>query len=197
MKSMRFVITLVLVAILAACTSNPVTLTYGDEKNPNRVTSVTGLKSHDAANTITYGAYTDAQIKKPQKAVCSLKAAAGKELKIDGLSEFTCWAPETEKTAGPVQAEGELMQAARAFREGVGGTIQDATPALLGAAALSDRKDSRRSAERIAATEAETSRARDASQATQNAAYLAAIEAANQRAAAAAAAAEAPAPTTP
>jgi hypothetical protein len=185
--TMRSIITLVLVAILAACGSSTATLNYGDEKNPNRVTSVTGLKSHDAANTITYGAYTDAQVKKPQKAVCSLKARDGQTLNITGLAEFTCWAPETERTAGPVQAEGEAMQAARAIREGLGGTIKDATPALLGAAALSDRKDARRSAERIATTEAETERARDASQAAKEAAYLAAIEAANQRAAAAAA----------
>lgn len=172
---MRFIITLILAALLAACGSNPVTLTYGDEKNPNRVTAVTGLKSHDAANVIGYGAYTDAQVKKPQKAVCSLKARDGQTLNITGLAEFTCWAPETDTMAGPKQAEGELMQAARAFREGVGGTLKDATPVLLGGMALSDRKSARASAERIAETEAETERARDSAQAAQTGALVEAL----------------------
>lgn len=164
---MRFLFTIALAMILAACGSNPVTLNYGDKENPNRVTSVTGLKSHDAANTITYGAYTDAQIKRPQKAVCSLKAATGKELKIDGLSEFTCWAPETDQMAKPVQAEGELMQAARAGRELVGGTVKDVTPALAIGAALSDRKDARAAATEQSQIAADTERARDAAQAAQ------------------------------
>jgi hypothetical protein len=159
---MRTIITLTLAALLTACGSTATTLHYGDEKNPNRVTSVTGLKSHDAANTITYGAYTESQIKKPQKAVCSLKARDGQTLNITGLAEFTCWAPETDQTARPVQAEGEAMQIARAVREGVGGTIKDATPALLGAAALEASKDGNRRSVEQAQISAETERARDA-----------------------------------
>ena len=155
---MRFIITLTLAALLAACGSNPVTLTYGDKENPQRVTAVTGLKSHDAANVIGYGAYTDAQVKKPQKAVCSLKARDGQVLNITGLSEFTCWAPETDTMTAPKQAEGELMQAARAFREGVGGTIKDVTP-LAGAALLvSDRKDARQVGLQQSQIDAETTR---------------------------------------
>lgn len=169
---MRIFITILLVGLLAACSSKPVTLTFGDKENPNRVTAVSGLKSHDAANVMGYSSYTDAQVKKPQKAVCSLKAAAGKELKIDGLSEFTCWAPETDQMARPVQAEGELMQAARAFREGVGGTIKDATPVLLGAAALEANKDNNKQSTRRAEIDAETERSRNEAQAEQNASLI-------------------------
>lgn len=138
---MRSIIALVLVALLTACGSNPVTLNYGDEKNPSRVTSVTGLKSHDAANVMTYGTYIDGQVKKPQKAVCSLKAVPGQV--ISGLGEFTCWAHEEDKTAKPTQADGDLMQAAKAVREAVGGTIKDATPAIVVREAVADRKDAR------------------------------------------------------
>lgn len=155
---MRIFITILLVGLLAACGSTPVTLTYGDKENPNRVTAVTGLKSHDAANVMGYSSYTDAQVKKPQKAVCSLKARDGQTLNITGLAEFTCWAPEADTMAKPVQAEGELMQAARAFREGVGGTIKDVTP-LAGAALLvNDRKDARQVGLQQSQIDAETTR---------------------------------------
>lgn len=158
MNFVRTITTLALAVILAACSSTPVTLNYGDEKNPNRVTSVTGLKSHDAANVITYAGYTNAQVKKPQKAVCSLKAASGKELKIDGLSEFTCWAPETDQMARPVQADGELMQAAKAGREFIGGTLKDAAPAAAAVILAKDRKDARQAGLQQAQIEAETTR---------------------------------------
>ena len=179
---MRFIITLVLASILAACGSAPVSLTFGDEKNPQRVTAVSGLKSHDAANVLGYTAYTDAQIKKPQKAVCSLKARDGQTLNITGLAEFTCWAPETDQMARPVQADGEAMQAAKAFREAVGGTVKDATPVLLGGMALSDRKSARASAERIASTEAETQRQAIAAQQAQNAALAGLVQSSQQQA---------------
>ena len=168
---MRFIIPLALAALLSAC-SSPVTLTYGDKENPNRVTAVTGLNSHDAANAMSYSSYTDAQVKKPQKAVCSLKARDGQTLNITGLAELTCWAPETDQMGKPVQAEGELMQAARAFREGVGGTIKDATPVLLGAAALEANKDNNKQSTRRAEIDAETERSRNEAQAEQNASLI-------------------------
>jgi hypothetical protein len=156
MRFLRPIFALVLVAILAACGSSPVTLTYGDEKNPSRVTAVTGLKSHDAANVITYAGYTDAQVKKPQKAVCSLKAVPGQV--ISGLGEFTCWAHETDQMARPVQADGELMQAAKAFREGVGGTLKDAAPVAAAVILAGDRKDARQVGLQQSQIEAETVR---------------------------------------
>ena len=182
---MKTIFALAFALLLAACNTAPsTTLTFGDEKNPSRVTAVSGLKSHDAANVASYSNYTSAQIKKPQKAVCSLKAVPGQTLNITGLAEFTCWAPEEDTMAKPTQAEGPLMQAARALREGIGGTIKDATPALAVGAAYSDRKNARESAERIAAEENETERARLDAQAQQTGQLLQAIEAANERAAA-------------
>lgn len=169
---MRLIITILLAGLLAACSTASTTVTFGDKENPNRVTSVSGLKSHDAANVMGYSAYTDAQIKKPQKAVCSLKAVQGQTLNITGLAEFTCWAPEEDRMARPVQAEGEAMQAARAIREGIGGTIKDATPVLLGGMALSDRKSAREAATEQANIAAETERARDQAQADQNASLI-------------------------
>lgn len=196
-RTIRTLILGLVAALLAACTSAPVSLTFGDAKNPERVTAVTGLKSHDAANVMGYAAYTGAQVKKPQKAVCSLKAAAGQTLNISGLAEFTCWAPETDTMARPVQADGELMQAAKALREGIGGTLKDATPVILGGMALSDRKSARSSAERVAAEENETERARLAAQTAQTDRLLGAVESANERAAAAEAAAAAAAAVLP
>lgn len=145
-----------LAALLFTACAGQATVRFDDPKDPARVTSVSGLKSHDAANVMTYGAYTDAKVKKPQRAVCSLKAQDGKELKIEGLSEFTCWAPDApgDTVARPVQAEGELMQAARAVREGVGGTVKDVTPALAIGAAVKDRQDARAAATRQAEIQA-------------------------------------------
>jgi len=164
---MRTLFLIAVAMILAACGSKPVTLTFDDKENPSRVTAVSGLKSHDAANALNYGAYTNAQVKKPQKAVCSLKARDGQTLNITGLAEFTCWAPEADTMAKPVQAEGELMQTARAIREGIGGTAKDITPALAVGAALSDRKDARTAATEQARIQAESDRAREAAQAAQ------------------------------
>jgi len=156
---MKRIFAIILAALaLTACGSNPVTLNYGDKENPSRVTSVTGLKSHDAANVMNYGKYTDAKVNKPQRASCSMKAAKGQVLSITGLDEFTCWLPDNDQTEAPEQADSEAMQAAKAFREGVGGTIRDVTPAIAIREAVSDRKDARKTSLEQSRIEAETTR---------------------------------------
>lgn len=145
---------IILAALALAACGSPTKVHFGDKDNPSRITSVEGLESHDAANVMSYAAYADTQVKKPQRAVCSFKAAAGKELKFEGLSEFTCWAPDTDTTAKPTQAKSTFERNADA----TGRVIEKATP--LGAAALlvGDRKDARQAGLEATRIEAETIR---------------------------------------
>lgn len=165
---MRFIINLALAAMLAACGGKPVKLEFGDKADPSRITAVSGLKSHDAANVLTHKDYVEGKVKQPQKALVSFKAHPGQQITINA-AEFTVWQPSRgdDQIEQAEQAEGELMQSARAGREFVGGTIKDATPALLGAAALEASKNSNKQATRRAEIQADTERARDASHAAQ------------------------------
>lgn len=158
---MRFIIILALSIILAAC---------GTRASLNTQTGeIKGLESHDVANIVTNRDYVNAKVTAPQKAIVSMKAHPGQQITINA-AEFTVWQPTSpaDDIKAPAQAKSTFERNTAA----VGGLLKDATPIVLGGMALSDRKDARASAERIAESEAETERARDAAQAEQNASLI-------------------------
>lgn len=158
---MRIFITILLVGLLAACSTTASLNTQTGE--------IKGLESHDVANIVTNRDYVNAKVNTPQKAIVSMKAHPGQQITINA-AEFTVWQPTSpaDDIKAPAQAKSTFERNTAA----VGGLIKDATPVVLGGMALSDRKDARASAERIADSEAETERARDAAQAEQNAALI-------------------------
>lgn len=178
-------------AVAGCGTTSNATLTFGDKENPTRVTSVSGLESQDVANVANYGAYTNTVATKSQKKVCEIKAKDGQTISMSGVDSISCYAPEPDAIAKPVQAEGKAMQMARAIREGVGGTIKDSTPVLLGGIALADRNSQRASTERLAETQADVDKSEIAADAAEAAANREQLAAANAAALAAAKEAEA------
>ena len=151
---MRFIITLALAALLAACGSST-ELQFNDKQDPTRITGVKGLDSHDAANVLTNRDYIDGKVKPPQKAIVSIKAHPGQTIEIKA-AEFTVWQP-----SGPQDDIRPAPQARSTFERNtaaVGGLIKDATP-LAGAALLvSDRKDARQVGLQQSQIDAETTR---------------------------------------
>lgn len=149
---MRSFFAILLAFALTACGST-VQLSFDDKDNPNRVTSVTGLESHDAANVITNRDYIDGKVKAPQKAIVSMKAHPGQQITINA-AEFTVWQP-----SGPQDDIKAPAQAKSAFERNtaaIGGLVKDVTPAMAVGAALSDRKDARASAIRQSEIQADT-----------------------------------------
>ena len=134
-------------ATLAACSTSPVTLNYADKENPARVTSISGLKSHDAANVANFGTYAHAKATEKQKESCSFEALDGKEMSFSGVKKITCYqGSNSEDGVGrPTQAQSEFVQ----NLDAAGRFVQKATPLGLGAMALSDRNNQRSSNERI------------------------------------------------
>ena len=90
---------------------------------------VSGLESHDVANIITNKDYVDAQVKKPQKALVSMKAHPGQQITINA-AEFTVWQPSgpQDEIAKPTQAKSTFVQ----NTEAIGGLVQKSTPLGLG-----------------------------------------------------------------
>jgi len=130
---MRTLIALMLTAFLAACgTDGGVTVKFEDAKDPNRVTSMTGLKSRDAANVANQSNYYSAQVKKPQKAIVSIKAHEGQSITFSGVKEFTVWAPSTEddKLATPQLAPTEFAENVTALGNATSKVIGAATPVV-------------------------------------------------------------------
>lgn len=187
-RFLSLILAAAVVVSVAACGSQPVSLTFGDKENPNRVTAVTGLESHDAANVVNYGSYTGAKATEKDKTVCAFEAIDGQTMEFKGVKTIKCNAVDTsDRVAGPVQAKSAFVNNAAA----VGGLIEKATPALLGGVALSDRRDARASAERTAAINAETQRQAIKAQGERDAAQLAALQQSQQQALDATAEAEA------
>lgn len=183
----------VMAVFLAACGSNPVSLSFGDKENPNRVTAVTGLESHDAANVVNYGAYTNSKATEKPKEVCAFEAIDGQTMTFSGVKKISCNAVDTsDRVAQPVQARSNFER----NMDATGKLVERATPAVLGGIALADRRDARNSAERTAAINAETQRQAIKAQSDRDAAQLAALQQAQQQALDAAAAAPEPEPAT-
>ena len=187
-RSLSLALFAVLAFALAACSSSPVSLTFGDKENPNRVTAVTGLDSHDAANVVNYGSYTTGKATEKPKEVCAFEAIEGQTMSFSGVKKISCNAVDTsDRLAGPVQAKSAFERNAAA----VGDLIEKATPAIAIGAAVDNQKSARKSSERTAAINAETQRQAIKAQADRDAAQLAALQQAQQQALDAAAAAEA------
>lgn len=130
---MRTLIAIALTAFLAACETNDgVTVKFDDKTDPNRVTSMTGLKSRDAANVANQSNYYNAQVKKPQKAIVSMKAHEGQSIVLSGVKEFTVWAPSTEddKLAQPTLAPTEFAENVTALGNATSKVINSATPVV-------------------------------------------------------------------
>lgn len=130
---MRTLIALMLTAFLAACETNSgVTVKFEDAKDPNRVTSMTGLKSRDAANVANQSNYYQAKVKAPQKAIVSIKAHEGQSITLSGVKEFTVWAPSTEddKLATPQLAPTEFAENITALGNATSKVINAATPVV-------------------------------------------------------------------
>jgi hypothetical protein len=128
---MRTLIALILTAFLAACVTNDgVTVKYEDKNDPGRVTSMSGLKSRDAANVANQSNYYNAKIKAPQKAIVSIKAHEGESITLSGVKEFTVWAPSTDddKLAQPTLAPTEFAENVRALGSAVKDVASAATP---------------------------------------------------------------------
>lgn len=153
---MRFIITLALAALLAACGTTA-------SLNP-QTGEIKGLDSHDVANIVTNRDYVNAKVNAPQKAIVSLKAHPGQQITINA-AEFTVWQPTSP--ADDIKAPAQAKSAFERNTAAVGALVRDVTPALAIGAALSDRKDARAAATEQSRIEAETERARDAAQAQQ------------------------------
>jgi hypothetical protein len=158
---------------LAACKSSTVTLNYADKENPTRVTSISGLKSHDAANVANFGTYANAKAVEKQKEACSIEAQPTGTIELKGIKQFTCYSggPSDDGLAKPTQARSEFVE----NMDATGRLIQKATPVVLGGMALSDRNSQRDSNERIAEINAQTEREENASDAAQTSALVEAL----------------------
>jgi len=161
---MRLIITLMLASLLAACSTTASLNSQTGE--------IKGLDSHDVANIVTNRDYVDGKIKAPQKALVSMKAHPGQQITINA-AEFTVWQPTgpQDDIKAPPQAKSAFERNVKA----VGGLIKDATPVVLGGMALSDRNNSRESAERIAEINAETERQENNTDAAQTGALVEAL----------------------
>lgn len=130
----KLLLALALPMILAACTETGggVTVKFEDAKDPNRITSMTGLKSRDAANVANQANYYQAQVKAPQKAIVSIKAHEGQSITLSGVKEFTVWAPSTEegKLATPQLAPTEFAENITALGNATSKVIGSATPVV-------------------------------------------------------------------
>lgn len=155
---MRTLIALMLTAFLAACETNSgVTVKFEDAKDPNRVTSMTGLKSRDAANVANQSNYYQAKVKAPQKAIVSIKAHEGQSITLSGVKEFTVWAPSTEddKLATPQLAPTEFAENITALGNATSKVIGAAAPVvgiIEGAKTIRNGQDAALKSQQINAT---------------------------------------------
>lgn len=160
-------------AIAGCSTTSTVTLNYADKENPGRVTSITGLKSHDAANVANFGTYANAKADEKQKEACSIEALDNQTIEMKGVKKFTCYQGSNgdEGVAKPTQARSEIVE----NMDATGRLIKSATPLGLGFIALDDRNNQRESNERIAEINAQTQREENAADAAQTSALLEAV----------------------
>ena len=187
---MKRLIALALSIVLAACAS-PRTASIQDGK----ITGITGAEATTLAKADLRQKKVDA-VQKAQKPIVRMVANQGQPITINA-AVFEVYVPMDEALLLAEQPS-ETSENVQLFREVRGMARETFVPLGLGAIALTDRNRARASAERIAAEEGQTERARLAAQAAQTDRLLGAVEAANERAAAAeAAAAAATAVTTP
>lgn len=152
---MRSILVILAPALLAACAGpGGSTVSYGDEKNPNRVTAVSGLKSRDAANMANQAAYYHAKTTAPQRAIVSIKAHEGQQITLSGVKEFTVWAPSTEddRLAAPTLAPTEFSENIRAAGAAARDVMSGATPIvgiLEGAKTVRNGQDTALQAQQI------------------------------------------------
>lgn len=151
---MRFIITLALAALLAACGSST-ELQFNDKNDPGRITGIKGMESHDAANVLTNRDYIDGKVKAPQKAIVSIKAHPGQTIEIKA-AEFTVWQP-----SGPQDDIRPAPQAKSTFERNLDATgrlIEKSTPLAAAALLVGDRKDARQVGLQQSQIDAETTR---------------------------------------
>lgn len=158
MKAFRIVLAIAAALVLSACASGGnAVLKYEDPENPQRVTSVSGLKSRDAANSANNAAYYDSKVRAPQKAIVSIKAHEGQSITLSGVKEFTVWAPSTQddRVAAPTLAPTEFsenLRAAGAFVRDVGSVATPIVGILEGAKTIRNGQDASLEAQRINAS---------------------------------------------
>ena len=122
---MKLITAIFLMLALVGCKS--VTLHYGDKENPQRVTSVTGLDSSDAARVMNTSSYHSALKNIPQKAIVTIKGVPGQNVTISNRAEFTVWAPSTSADyVAPPSTKSEFAENVEA--------VGNATSNVLGAA---------------------------------------------------------------
>lgn len=125
MRCVRVVLAALMAMVLAACSST-VTVKFEDEKNPQRVTAVSGMKSRDAANLLSQQAFYEAKVKRKADPVCKLTAVEGQV--ISGVKEMACWSATAgdDSMPAPQLAPTELaenLKAAGGFVRDVGSVV--------------------------------------------------------------------------